>query len=275
MKDWSAAFQPLIKKYKGQLHPLTYKNLYQLLVMVVLSAQDSDKNINNRAPELFASFPNMEALANANEDTLAPFLKSIRNGRNKAKWLMGIAQKIKADKNIPLTMEGLTALSGIGRKSANVIMREMKAPAEGVIVDLHVVRVAPRIGITKNSDPKKIEEDIMNAVPKKDWGEIGMAISFLGRETCRPTNPLHSECVMNPVCEYFASLKKSGKAAVASKKEVATPKAAVKKSAPVKKAKAPAKKIIAAKAAVTRSAGVKKQVAKKAVAPKAAAKKKK
>lgn len=256
MKDWSSAFQPLLKKYKGKPHPLEYKNLYQLLVMVVLSAQDSDKNINNRAPELFSTFPNMQALANANEDTLAPFLRSIRNGRNKAKWLMGIAQKIKTDKNIPLTMEGLTALSGIGRKSANVIMREMKVPAEGVIVDLHVVRVAPRLGISKNSDPKKIEEDIMNALPKKDWGEAGMAISFLGREICRPTNPLHSECVMNTVCGYFAAQKTTAKTKgvakkTAAKKEPAvkkTPaKKAVKKSAPAKKAKAAAKKKVAAK----------------------------
>src|ERR1044072_2090485 len=154
MKNWSSAFQPLIKKYKGKPHPLEYKNLYQLLVMVVLSAQDSDKNINNRAPELFKSFPNMAALANANEDTLAPFLRSIRNGRNKAKWLMGIAQTLKTDKNIPLTQEELTRLPGIGRKSANVIMREAKVKAEGVIVDLHVVRVAPRIGVTKKTDPK-------------------------------------------------------------------------------------------------------------------------
>lgn len=278
MKDWSSAFQPLIKKYKGKPHPLEYKNLYQLLVMVVLSAQDSDKNINNRAPELFSTFPNMEALANANEDTLAPFLRSIRNGRNKAKWLMGIAQKIKTDKNIPLTMEGLTALSGIGRKSANVIMREMKVPAEGVIVDLHVVRVAPRLGISKNSDPKKIEEDIMNALPKKDWGEAGMAISFLGREICRPTNPLHSECVMNAVCEYFAAQKsgggkresgtsttlktaaktKSAAKKTAVKKEVAvkkTPaKKAVKKAAPANKAKA-----VAAKSAVKKKVAAKKR----------------
>lgn len=207
--DWSKEFQPLLKKYKGKPHPLEYKNLYQLLVMVVLSAQDSDKNINNRAPELFKAFPNMQALSNANEDTLAPFLRSIRNGRNKAKWLMGIAQQIRTDKNIPLTQEELTKLPGIGRKSANVIMREAKVKAEGVIVDLHVVRVAPRIGIATGTDPKKIEQQIMEAIPQKDWGEIGMAISFLGREICRPTNPHHSECVMNSVCAYYAAQKKA------------------------------------------------------------------
>jgi len=100
-------------------------------------------------------------------------------------------------------MEELTALPGIGRKSANVIMRESDIPAEGVIVDLHVVRVAPRLGIASGTDPKKIEKQIMDEIPSNDWGEIGMAMSFLGREICRPTNPKCLECPMNTVCEYY------------------------------------------------------------------------
>src|SRR5688572_10217685 len=102
-QDWSKELQPLLKKYSGKPHPLEYKNIYQLLVMVVMSAQDSDKNINNRAPEFFKAFPNMEALSNANEDTIAPYLRSIRSGRNKGNWLVRIAKEIKSDKNIPLT----------------------------------------------------------------------------------------------------------------------------------------------------------------------------
>ncbi|MFM7857102.1 MAG: endonuclease III domain-containing protein, partial [Flammeovirgaceae bacterium] len=90
--------------------------------------------------------------------------------------------------NLPTNLEALTALPGIGRKSANVILREMGLPAEGVIVDLHVVRVAPRLGIAKGTDPKKIEKQIMESLDPKDW-DAGMAISFLGREICRPTNP--------------------------------------------------------------------------------------
>jgi len=121
---------------------------------------------------------------------------------------MELGQRIKSDNNIPLTMEELTSLPGIGRKSANVIMREAGKPAEGIIVDLHVVRVAPRIGMASGTDPKKIEKQLMEVIPEKDWGEIGTAISFLGRETCRPTNPKHSECVMNTVCEYYKSEKK-------------------------------------------------------------------
>src|SRR4051812_46146205 len=120
--DWGEAFKPLIKKYKGKSHPLEYKNTYQLLVMVVLSAQDSDKHINQIAPKLFEDFPDMESLSRATPDLLQHHLSSVRNFGNKIKWLTGIAQTVKHDKNIPLTMDELTALPGIGRKSANVIM---------------------------------------------------------------------------------------------------------------------------------------------------------
>ncbi len=201
--NWKKQIQPLLKKYKGKKHPLDYSSLYELMVAVVLSAQDSDRNINKLAPALFVAFPDMKALSKADAESLAPFISKVRNFRNKTKWLLEIALTLKNDKNIPKTMEGLTDLPGIGRKSANVIMREIREKAEGIIVDLHVVRVAPRLGIANGTDPKKIEKQLMETLDQKDWGEVGMAISFLGRETCRPSNPRHSECVMNKVCEYY------------------------------------------------------------------------
>lgn len=202
--DWADEVQPLIKKYKGKPHPLNYKNTYQLLVMVVLSAQDSDKHINEVAPPFFEAFPTMRDLAKADKDILMKYIGKVRNFGNKIKWLMELSQKVKEDKNIPLTMEGLTELPGIGRKSANVIMRESGIKAEGVIVDLHVLRVGARLGIaTGKEDAKKYEKQIMEVIDEKDWGEVGMAISFLGRETCRPTDPKHHECVMNKVCAFY------------------------------------------------------------------------
>ncbi|MBS1933637.1 MAG: endonuclease III [Bacteroidetes bacterium] len=200
--NWPEAIKPLLKKYKGKQHPLEYKNIYQLVVMVVLSAQDSDKNINKVAIELFKNFPDMKALSNATPDILAKYISGVRNFGNKAKWLTEIAQTVKTDANIPQTLEELTALPGIGRKSANVILRESGKEPEGVIVDLHVVRVAPRLGIATGADPKKIEKQIMDILPQKEW-DAGMAMSFLGREICRPTNPKCDVCVMNTVCEYY------------------------------------------------------------------------
>ena len=200
--DWPKALRPLIAKYKGEQHPLHYKNIYQLLVMVVLSAQDSDAHINKVVPAFFEKFPDMKALSKANTAQLTEYLSEVRFHGNKIAWLQEIAEEVKEDRNIPKTMKELTALKGIGRKSANVIMREAGVEAEGILVDLHVIRVAPRLGIATGKDATKIEKQLMEALPRDMWGEIGMAISFLGRETCRPTNPKHSECILNHVCEY-------------------------------------------------------------------------
>ena len=205
--NWQKEIQPLIKKYKGKKHPLDYRNTYELVVGVVLSAQDSDRNINKLAPPLFEAFPDMKSLSKANTESLFPFVNKIRNFGNKTKWLLALSSTIKDNKNIPTTLEGLTELPGIGRKSANVILRETGMKAEGIIVDLHVVRVAPRIGMAIGTDPKKIEKQLMESIALADWGEAGMAISFLGREICRPSNPKCSDCVMNKVCAYFKSLK--------------------------------------------------------------------
>ena len=204
--DWKAALKPLIEKYRGRKHPLDYGNTYQLLVMVLLSARDSDKHINQLAPALFAQFPTMAELAKANFDELAPLIGSVSNFKTKAEWLTGIAQTLKTDEAIPLTMEGLVALKGLGRKSANVIMSQSGAPAEGVIVDLHTLRVAPRIGIAQGTTPEKIEKQLMEKVDAQDWHALGLALTFLGRETCRPTNPRCPECPMNDVCAYRKTL---------------------------------------------------------------------
>ena len=199
--DWVKVIQPLLKKYKGKKHPLEYKNTYQLVVMVILAAQDSDKHINQVSVDLFKAIPNMKALAKHSAETLIPYIKKIRNHRNKANWLVQIAQNIKADNNIPKNLESLTDLPGIGRKSANVILRESGLPAEGIMVDLHTVRVAPRLGIVDTADPKKIEQQLMEILPQKYW-DAGMAMSFHGREICRP-KPLCELCFMRPVCEYY------------------------------------------------------------------------
>jgi endonuclease III len=201
--EWEVAFKPLLAQYKGKKHPLEYNNLYQLVVMVILSAQDSDRHINQIAPVFFKTFPTLKTLAKANDEAIINIISKVRNFGNKTKWLMQLAQTLKGDKNIPLSMEALTALPGIGRKSANVIMRESGIKAEGVIVDLHVVRVAPRLGIATGTDPKKIEKQLMESLSEKVWGEAGMAISFLGREICRPTNPQCMNCVMSAHCMYF------------------------------------------------------------------------
>jgi endonuclease III len=220
--NWPEALLPLIKKYKGRKFPLEYHDVYQLVVMVVLAAQSTDAQVNKVAPGFFAGYPDMAALAKATPEMLFSSLAGIRNFAHKASWLVGIAQKIKTNKSIPLTLEELVELPGIGRKSANVILREAGKAAEGVIVDLHVVRVAPRLGIVKEEDPKKIEEKLMKILPKEEW-DAGMAMSFLGREICRP-KPECAICLMNKVCAYYLRSQKAKKPSAAVKK----PKGAIK-----------------------------------------------
>ena len=199
--NWPDAIKPLLKTYKTKPHPLDAKNVYQFLVMVVLSAQSTDSVINQLAPDLFKAFPNMQSLSNATLETLTPLIRKARNFNNKGKWLIAIAKEVKNDCNIPLSLEQLTRLPGIGRKSANVILRYAKATAEGVIVDIHVLRVASRLGIATGDDATKMEKQIMEVLPQKEW-DTGMAMSFLGREICRPT-PECEKCLMNKVCAYY------------------------------------------------------------------------
>src|SRR5688572_21823211 len=206
--DWNKSIQPLLKKYKNKKHPLDYHNLYELLVMVILSAQSTDKLINEISKDLFRDYPTMESLGRATVEDLRPYIGKVRSFFKKADWLIRISQQLKDEKNIPRTMEGLVKLPGIGRKSANVILREAGEKAAGIVVDLHVLRVAPRLGIAKGDDPKKIEEQMMKKVDEKYWGDLGMAISFLGREICRPTDPQHEKCVMKDMCVYYAKVKK-------------------------------------------------------------------
>src|SRR6187455_2161958 len=130
--DWPKAIQPLLKKYKNKKHPLEYGNKYELLVMVILSSQMTDKLVNEVAVKLFKAYPTIESMSRATVDDLKPFIGKIRSFFKKAEWIIKISQQLKSENNIPLTMEELAKLPGIGRKSANVIMREAHSTSSGV-----------------------------------------------------------------------------------------------------------------------------------------------
>lgn len=203
--NWSKSVELLLKQYGERKHPLDYANRYQLVVMVILSAQDSDKHINKVAKDFFKPYPTMKKLAKASVDDIQSVISSVRNFANKSNWLSKLAKAVGDNSKIPVTMAELIKLPGIGRKSANVIIRESGDEAEGIIVDLHVLRVAPRIGVAEGTNPEKIEKQMMTIFPKSDWNKIGMAISFLGREICRPKQPKCQICSMNVVCNYYKS----------------------------------------------------------------------
>ena len=208
-ENWKENLAPLIDKYKGRKHPLHYNNTYELLIMVILSAQDSDANINRITIPFFENYSNLERLSNASIEEIIPYFTTIKNFPNKTNWILEIAKRLKTDRNIPMKVTDLIALKGVGRKSANVILRETNQKAEGIIVDLHVIRVVPRIGLTpKYEDGNKIEKLLIQQLPYEIWDEIGMAFSFLGREICRPTHPKCDVCPINKHCNYFKNLNK-------------------------------------------------------------------
>jgi len=208
-ENWKENLAPLIDKYKGRKHPLHYNNTYELLIMVILSAQDSDANINSITIPFFEKYSNLERISNANIEEITPYFSKVKNFATKTNWILEIAKRLKTDRNIPMKLTDLVALKGIGRKSANVILRETNQKAEGIIVDLHVIRVVPRIGLTpKYEDGNKIEKLLIQQLPYEIWDEIGMAFSFLGREICRPTHPKCDVCPINTHCNYFKNLNK-------------------------------------------------------------------
>jgi endonuclease III len=204
--NWNHALQPLFKKYGKRRHPLAYKNKYQLVVMVVLSAQTTDVIVNNLAPELFKKYPSMKHLASTTPEDLYPFIKSVRGFRKKADWLVRIGNALSDQKKIPLTIEELTQLPGIGRKSANVIIREAGGTPQGIFIDLHCLRVVPRLGITREEKPETMERILMNLIPQKHWHDAGMSFSYLGRELCRPTEPKCTECLLMKICRHYQNL---------------------------------------------------------------------
>lgn len=207
MSNWAKDLEPLIKKYEKRKIPLDYSNRYELLVMVVLAAQSSDNQINKISVPFFKAYPSFKELKGVSAEDLYPFLKTIRGFRKKAAWIVDIAKTIEDERDIPSTIKELTKLPGIGRKTANVIIRESHDKAEGIVVDLHVVRVAPRLGVVISSKPDKIERELMDVMPPDTWNEIGMALSFHGRETCRP-KPKCEECIVNSVCNYYKTVVK-------------------------------------------------------------------
>ena len=202
--DWNEILSPLVIKYKGKRHPLEYNTLFELIIAVLLSVQDSDEHINKIMPKFLARYPNIGEIKKANIEEIQAIISDVINSKNKAKWIYSIGQTVDSELNIPLNLKELIKLKGIGRKSANVILKIMKKPAEGIICDLHVIRVSSRIGLVKESkDGNKIEMELMQKFNYKTWNDIGMTLSFLGREICRPTNPKCSNCIINSNCNFY------------------------------------------------------------------------
>ncbi|WP_165396104.1 endonuclease III, partial [Flavobacterium sp. J27] len=163
--------------------------------------------INIISKPFFDEYPDFKSLSNSNSNNLIVYFSSVRNYANKINWILDTASLLK-DKTIPKKLDQLIKLKGIGRKSANVILRETHQKPEGILVDLHVLRVVPRFGLTPEyKDANKIEKILMEKLPYSMWNDIGMAFSFLGREICKPKKPNCPICPINKQCQYFNNNK--------------------------------------------------------------------
>ncbi|HET9625420.1 MAG TPA: endonuclease III [Kofleriaceae bacterium] len=192
----------LAKLWPDAVVELDHKNAYQLLAATILAAQSTDKLINTVTPALFAKYPTPTALAKADPGELEPMIFSTGFYRNKAKSLIGMARAVveRHGGKVPETMAELVELPGVARKTANVVLGSALGKNEGVVVDTHVSRLAPRLGLTTESDPVKIEQDLMKLVPRDQWSIFAHRLIWHGRRVCHAKKPDCEHCTLAPLC---------------------------------------------------------------------------
>jgi endonuclease-3 len=196
-----------ILKRLDQLYPdvtcaLTHTSAWELLVATILSAQSTDVNVNRVTPELFRKYPTVEAFAALSPEQLEPDVRSTGFFRNKSKSVVGAAKKVVADfgGQLPLNMQDLLTLPGVARKTANVVLGTWFKIAEGVVVDTHVQRISRRLELTTNTDPQKIEQDLMRIIPREKWILFAHQIIWHGRKLCLARKPKCVDCLLENIC---------------------------------------------------------------------------
>jgi endonuclease III len=192
----------LAERWPGVVVELDHQNAYQLLVATILAAQSTDKVINTLTPAVFARYPDPAALAEANPAELEPMVFKSGFYRQKSRALIKTAQAIVANfgGEVPTTMEGLVSLPGVARKTANVVLGNAMGKNEGIVVDTHITRLAPRLGLSNQTDPVKIENELMQLVPQDQWTAFGNHMIHHGRYLCRAKDPQCDQCPVAPLC---------------------------------------------------------------------------
>jgi endonuclease-3 len=195
-------FKRLAREYPDAKCALDYRNPFELLCATILSAQCTDVRVNMVTPHLFARYPTAQALAAADPADVQEIIKPTGFFRNKTKSLIGMAQALVAEHGgmVPRSMDELRPLPGVGRKTANVVLGNAFGINEGVTVDTHVARVSGRLGLTREDDPVRIELDLMQLFPRKDWALLSHLFIFHGRQVCIARRPRCAACVLNDIC---------------------------------------------------------------------------
>ena len=202
-KPWArTVLRRLHKEYPDVECALNHKSAFQLAVATILSAQCTDEMVNKVTPALFRRYPTPEKLARARRPSVEKLVHSTGFFRNKAKNIQGMADKLVGDHDgrVPDTMIELLALPGVARKTANVILGVIYGKAEGVVVDTHVKRISGLLGLTEETDPGKIEKDLIEILPRKEWIDWSHLLIWHGRRVCVARRPRCDECVLSDRC---------------------------------------------------------------------------
>jgi len=192
----------LKKEFPEARTALEFANPLQLLISTILSAQCTDARVNMVTPALFAKYRTVKDFAQADRNELEVEIKSTGFYRMKAKHIMESCTEIenRFHGQVPQTMEDLMTLPGVGRKTANCVMGGAYGIQSGIVVDTHVIRLANRLGLTNNESPEKIESDLIELVPKKEWYRFSNLVILHGRKTCKARKPLCEQCVLSDIC---------------------------------------------------------------------------
>lgn len=198
----SAVLAGLRRLYPKAHCELDFKTPLELLVATVLSAQCTDKRVNEVTKELFKKYRKAKDYASTRPAALEKMIRPTGFFRAKAKAIINLSRTIVAEHNgrVPDSMEGLLGLRGVARKTANVVLGSAFGKAEGIVVDTHVKRAAFRLGLTDETDPVKIEDDLIDAVPRRSWIFLGHAMVWHGRRVCHARNPRCAECALRRIC---------------------------------------------------------------------------
>lgn len=199
--------ETLAKQHPNADTELAHRNAFELLAATILSAQSTDARVNMVTPALFTRYPDAHALAKATTDELEPQIVSTGFFRQKSKALIGMAQKLVAEHggNVPADMDKLTALPGVGRKTANVVLGHALG-VPGLPVDRHVLRVSNRIGVASSDQPEEVERQLTKRLPPEMWTLTSDVLILHGRRICRP-KPLCDKCSVRKDCDYYRALK--------------------------------------------------------------------
>ncbi|MGH9736793.1 MAG: endonuclease III [Candidatus Acidiferrales bacterium] len=197
-----AILQKLHEAYPAATCALKHENSFQLLISTILSAQCTDTRVNQVAATLFPKYPTPQAFAYANPAELEKEIRPTGFFRNKTKSIMGASKKIVEDfaGEVPKSMDELLTLPGVARKTANVVLGTAFGIAVGVVVDTHVQRVSGRLDLTKNAEPKKIEQDLMRVIPQGKWILFSHQLIWHGRRVCQARKPRCIECNLEQIC---------------------------------------------------------------------------